>query len=642
MTPEANITREISPLVLRAEISAVNGAQRTFDIVWTTGAKVLRQGWDGPFFEELSLDPKHVRLGRLNNGAPLLNAHGRSYLVTLDDQIGVVEPGSARLDGAKGRARVRFSKRADVQPIVDDVNDKIIVNASVGYRVYRFEKVEGGDAKIPTFRATDWEPYEISPCPMGADDGAGFRSEGGKPNPCLFIRQQETITMDPTTQPATEGADDRTTTPPAGTTASERARAAGILSAVRAARLDMQTAQDMIRDGVPLDRARAQILDTLAARDDATSIIGHIRDFDGRASLDNSEDFRAAAADALVMRSGIQIEKPHAAAADLRGLPALEIARICLSRAGVSVQRLSPSRLIERAMTTGDFPLILGDAMHKSVRQGYESEPSSHRAWVRPQSVVDFRDQKRPILGSAPDLLPLLEAEEYKDGAMDEDSTSYKIAKFGRIITLTWETLVNDNLGAFQRVQPALGQAARRLEADTVYALFALNSGAGPTMQDGVALFHVDHGNIAASGPVDAAALGAARTLLRKQKAVGGGYLALVPRFWIVPPEYETTAEILLAAATRVKTATTEADRPDWIARLELVVEPRLPVGTHYLAADQGQIDTVELGLLEENMAGPIIEQEEEFRRDVANWKVRHVFGAKVLDWRGLVKMPVS
>ena len=73
----------------------------------------------------------------------------------------------------------------------------------------------------------------------------------------------------------------------------------------------------------------------------------------------------------------------------------------------------------------------------------------------------------------------MLEHGEYTEGPMDEDSTSYRIAKFGRIVSLTWETLVNDDLSAFLRVQPALGRAARRVEADTVYALFALNAGAG-------------------------------------------------------------------------------------------------------------------------------------------------------------------
>lgn len=69
---------------------------------------------------------------------------------------------------------------------------------------------------------------------------------------------------------------------------------------------------------------------------------------------------------------------------------------------------------------------------------------------------------------------------------------------------------------------------------------------------------------------------------------------------------------------------------------------PRLANTAAYLAADAAQIDTVELGLLEENMNGPMIQEDREFVRDIIRWKCRHVFGPKVLDWRGLVKMPIS
>src|SRR5690606_20028615 len=109
----------------------------------------------------------------LNNGAPLLNSH-RSW--DLRDVIGVVERGTAKLKGGEGEAEVRFSKREDVEPIFRDVQDGIIQNVSVGYRVYRYEKIEGGEEEIPVYRATDWEPYEVSAVPMGADDGAGFRA----------------------------------------------------------------------------------------------------------------------------------------------------------------------------------------------------------------------------------------------------------------------------------------------------------------------------------------------------------------------------------------------------------------------------------------------------------------------------------
>jgi hypothetical protein len=72
------------------------------------------------------------------------------------------------------------------------------------------------------------------------------------------------------------------------------------------------------------------------------------------------------------------------------------------------------------------------------------------------------------------------------------------------------------------------------------------------------------------------------------------------------------------------------------------VVEPRFANGAAYRAADSAQIDTVELGLLEENMGGPHIETEQGFDRDESRWKIRHTAGAKALDWRGMVKMPIT
>jgi hypothetical protein len=261
---------------------------------------------------------------------------------------------------------------------------------------------------------------------------------------------------------------------------------------------------------------------------------------------------------------------------------------------------------------------------------------------VRPQPVRDFKNQLRPILGSAPSLEKVLEAGEYTEGPMGEDSTSYKVEKFGRIVSLTWEVLVNDDLAAFLRIQPALGQAARRREADNVYALFALNAGAGPAMQDTEPLFDAAHGNLGTTGTFDAALLGAARVLLRKQTAVGGGFLALAPRFLIVPAEREDPAERLIAAAGRTIVSSADDTVTRWIASLDLAVEPRLADGAVYLAASSSQIDTVELGLLMGNEDGPTFETEREFVRDVQRWKIRHVFAAKFLDWRGIVKQPVS
>lgn len=163
----------LTPLDLRADVGAINDDARTVSLTWSTGADVLRFDWETGrrFYERLSLDPKHVRLQRLNGGAPLLDSHSA---FTLAHQIGVVE--RAALESGKGVADVRFSKRADVEPFYQDVRDKIIRNVSVGYRVHKFQELDEKRDGIPVRLATHWEPFEVSLVPMGADAGAQVRS----------------------------------------------------------------------------------------------------------------------------------------------------------------------------------------------------------------------------------------------------------------------------------------------------------------------------------------------------------------------------------------------------------------------------------------------------------------------------------
>ena len=358
-------------------------------------------------------------------------------------------------------------------------------------------------------------------------------------------------------------------------------------------------------------------------------------------------DFQAAAVDALCLRAGIPVEKPHPGARDLGAMSVVEMARVCLSRAGRSHGGLDAGRVIKAALTTGDFPALLENVLGKSMRRGFESEPASHRAWVRVTRVPDFKPQSRVILGSAPELERVLEAGEYQYGALSEDKAAFAVEKYGRMLRITWEALVNDDLQAFTRIPQAMGQAARRKEADVVYGLLLANSGDGQTMQDNQPLFHSNHQNIAEAGDLSATTLGAARALLRMQKALGGGLLNLRPRVLLVPAALETEAEILLASATRhtLQNAGVEATpTPEWVAGLRLVVEPRLDeaeADAFYVIAGEDQIDTFELAYLDAD-GGPVVEEEPGFQTDTRDYKVRHVFGGRFLDWRGIVKVPLG
>jgi ATP-dependent protease ClpP protease subunit len=357
------------------------------------------------------------------------------------------------------------------------------------------------------------------------------------------------------------------------------------------------------------------------------------------------DDFVQAASDALAIRAGVRIDKPHPGTRDVQGMGLSEIVRACVTRSGRGgFGHESHGAMVRAALSTSDFPAILENTLGKALRTGFEAEPATFEAWTRKVMVPDFKPQSRPILGSAPSLLRIAEGGEYTYGSLTDDkSVPYSVGKFGRLVQFTWEALVNDDLGAFVRMTQALGQVAARAEADSIYATFSENGGSGPQMQDGVNLFHIAHGNLGGVVPdITADALGAARVLLRRQTATGGGVLNLPPRFLLVAPEHEQAAEVLLAAAARsISQGADTALVPAWLARLELVVEARLDGSAFYLLTGPDSVDTFERAWIDADN-GPVIAEEEGFKDDTKTFKVRHVFGGRWLDWRGAVKVPIS
>ena len=115
--------------------------------------------------EILDHRPESVRLDRLNNGAPVLRNHDHDQL------LGVVESASIGLD-KKGRVTIRFSQNPRGEEAFRDVQDGILQNASVGYRIHKVARQKSDD-DVPTFKVTDWEPFEVSLVSIPADATVG-------------------------------------------------------------------------------------------------------------------------------------------------------------------------------------------------------------------------------------------------------------------------------------------------------------------------------------------------------------------------------------------------------------------------------------------------------------------------------------
>ncbi len=366
-----------------------------------------------------------------------------------------------------------------------------------------------------------------------------------------------------------------------------------------------------------------------------TPIAGH---YTPREPGDRLMEYKAAAADVLLMRAGLPVANPHPATRDLARDSVLTMAENILSMQGRTTRDMSRDAVIQAAMSTSDFPVLLSNTANKAMATGYENAPNGHALFTAERDVPDFKQNTLVNLSEAPSLLEVPELQEYKAGAMSDSASVFQLATFGRVMHLSRQALVNDDLQAFTQLPASFGAAARRLEADKVFGVLTDN----PTMGDGTALFHANHGNLGTAAALSLASLGAARAAMRKQKGLAGlGYLDPQPKFLIVPVALETAAEQLIA--TLVDPARNNATPSlDFVRGLTLIADPRLDADSEtawYLAASPSQIDTIVRAYLA-NQPRPYLEENSEFLRDALSWKVRLDFAAGVMNWRGLYKNP--
>jgi hypothetical protein len=656
--PKDNIDLPLQGRMASVRAGSVDEAARTVEIIWTTGSTVRRaRFWDDAVDEELSLEASAVRLDRLNGGAPFLNSHDAW---SLESVLGVVVDGSARIANGQGTAIIRFSERAEVEPIFRDIAGGIIRNVSVGYRVHRYD-ITKRDGAPELWRAVDWEPLEISAVAIGADPGARVRSDSTRSatmNTCTLTRHA-TPTLEaqmpddtqpaPAPAPVTRAIDPPVIAPtPAAPNAdairAEAQRAAAdILTLCQRHGLDNTFAADLIGRGVSLDAARGAVLDKLAEGDIVGTRTGATVPAAARDTGAAEIAYRDAVTDALLHRHSPGLHQLTEAAREFRGLNLLDMARHALERRGISTRGLSRMELATEALqkragpgyhSSADFPFILANVANKTLRSAYDSTPRTFTAWARQATITDFRPVQRTQLAGAPDLLRVPESGEFTYGTMGEGREVYALLTYGRIIGITRQTLINDDLDAFTRIPSAFGASAADLESDLVYSILTSN----PLMGDGVALFNAGHGNLGTAGAISETTLAEAYRLFGNQRGLEARQISVQPRFLITPPGSRSVEARKNVTAT---TPNAVAGVNAFAGRLEPIEEPRLipaaGADPWFLAADPNRIDTVEYAYLD-GSNGVYTETRMGFEVDGMEIKARHDFASKAIDWRGLYR----
>jgi hypothetical protein len=597
--------------------------------------------FDEPWIEILGHDPHEANISRFNNGAPLLRNH--------NEGIGVVE--KAWLENGKGNAIVRLSKRTALDDMWKDIEDGIISNVSVGYRIKEKQLIKAGVNSPDEYRVTSWEGLEISILdvpPADATVGIGRSDEA-------FFKRYEEQNMD--VKPQESGA--TIETPPIAT-GDQSQRTMPDEAAIRTRVLAEQAQRNeqikalfaimknhnglgdlkercLADPNITLELARQFILEELGNR----SVFINNSYSPTQTGETEQEKFTKGVENALLGRAGIEAFDPQN---EFNGRSLLWLAERSLQLNGRNIVGYNQNNLINMAMqrsgahSSSDFPILLENVARKSMMKGYGETTEIYENFVTTGNLPDFKPSTLIATGETDELVEIKENGEIKHTTFGESKEQIALATFGRGFSVTRKALINDDLNQITTVPQKLGRAAKRTIAQKWFDVLNAN----PTMGDGITLFHANHKNLAASGAaVSITTLDAAKLAMRKQKGLDdkGTVLNIRPTLLLVPASKETSAQTLIASAFDPSATNPNTPNPftNWVqvfsdARLDDVSST-----AWYLFADPNQYDVCQVAYLNGN-SNPTLEQKSDWTLDGIEWRIWIDAGIKFLDHRTVYK----
>lgn len=298
---------------------------------------------------------------------------------------------------------------------------------------------------------------------------------------------------------------------------------------------------------------------------------------------------------------------------------------------------------LREAISTASWAEVFGDSIRRALMREYDAVEGADN-WRKIPSMIgslsDFRTNRRIRMGGFGDLDTVAENGTYQEftDITDEEAT-YAPSKRGNLYVLSMESLINDDLGAVRRLPRKMGRAAARTLSKFVFDLIFNN---GATTYDSVALAHASHSNLGTTALAYASLLTAIKQMRTQTEKDSGERMGISPKYIIFPVDLEDTVWSLLESD--VKIGSTERETaPNTVKgkyKLEPILNPwETDTNDWWLEADPRAWDTLEVGFLNGRQDPELFVQDQPmtgsvFTADKITYKIRHIYGAAVLDHR--------
>lgn len=600
----------------------------TVELVLSSGTDVQRYG----YIERLLIDPLAVDVSRVAAAAvKVLDSHNASGVGAILGTLTATRFQNGQLIGV-----CKFGATSAALQAEGMVARGELTSVSIGYSVDLWRAVEvitdpSTGAEVTVWRADAWTLMEVSFVSVPADPTAGVRSantEFGQPPSAASCGTTEGEEMQTRNAPGAPAP-----TNPAIATQFTAGEAIDFVEMGRSFGL-ADEAQRLVREQTSPTTARAALLRAAADKQRAETSTTTVA---AAVLRDERETSNEGIRDALLSR--LTRKEPTEHGRQFRHMSMVDMIRYQMRQRGErGVDFMSPADIVgamhsrRGEHTTSDFPMLLQGTGNRVLMDAFASAPNPLKTLARKATIDDFRTKYSIKLGSFPTLPLVPESSEVKRLTTSESYENYKLGTYSGIFALSRQAIINDDLDAFGTWITRMAQAASETEAAQLVGLLTANSGAGPNLTDGNALFSSVHGNIAGSGSaITTDALSAARLAMRTQKNLDGKTLApVVPQTLLVGPSKETEGEMVLSS---IYAATIE-DANTFAGKLSLAVEPRLSGNPWYVFSDPNQSPVLEYAYLN-GAEGPKLDTKEGWEVLGTEFRAILDFGCGVVDHRG-------
>lgn len=363
---------------------------------------------------------------------------------------------------------------------------------------------------------------------------------------------------------------------------------------------------------------------------------------------------RSAVADAVALKAGLKVAKPHELTGKFRSLRMTEIGRRVFVSLGLaeaeswSSAQVAQMMLSSRALSgklialgagdyysaVGTFTGIFGDTANRGLLEGYTSFNRLWQKFARKYTAPDFKQLDRAAFGSL-SLASTAAGYDVTYAALGDRREVYSLAKYTGGTAFTWEQIVNDDLDAISGVPKKFGFLAAQKEDSVAFGVITTNA----AMADTYTLFQAaNHANYTAIGTaISPTSIGVGISQMMAQTDAGGSdALNIMPGVLMVSPAKLALAR--QAAYGQYDMSSNGSALNPWNGDLEVVSSGFLSGNAWYLFAKPGTPgESIEVAFLE-GQEQPMVESEEDFDSKTMKMKVTHVVAAGAIDFRGAYK----